>query len=173
MGQAGRGLWLLARNGEWGWKELAKPGTAPSCHVDTSCSCYDSKRERVLLMPGKNDGAAVYACPLKGGAVEKLAPANPGFGKIYRREAVYVEHCDWAVLLATVEHGGKAHHAVYDCGQNRWMLFDAGPLTAKMPSPGRGLVYDGRRKLVYLVTEMGDIFALRIDPQTAKVVESE
>ncbi len=173
MGSAGRGLWLLERQAGWSWKELAKPGTAPGCRVDTSCSCYDSKRGRVLLMPGAQDGAAVYACPLKTGAVEKLAPANPGFGRIYRREAVYVEHCDWVLLVNTVDRDGKAWHAVYDCERNRWMLLDAGPLTARMPSPGRGLMYDSGRKLVYLVTEMGDVFALRIDPATAGVVDKE
>ncbi|HOX07379.1 MAG TPA: kelch repeat-containing protein [Planctomycetota bacterium] len=172
MGQAGRGLWILVRNGEWSWKELAKPGTAPGCRVDMSCSCYDSKRGRVLLMPGPEDGGAVYACSIKGGAVEKLSPANPGLGQVGFREAVYVEHCDWVLLAATVAQGGKSHHVVYDCDKNRWILLEAGPLAAKMSNRGIGLMYDAKRKLVYAMSEGGGTFALRIDPQTAKVVES-
>ncbi|MCK6474885.1 MAG: kelch repeat-containing protein [Planctomycetes bacterium] len=171
MGREGRGLWLLAHEKEWSWKEIAKPGSAPACRVDCSCSCYDAKRERILLMPGGEDGGAVYACAVKGGAFEKLTPENPKFGQVGFREAVYIEHCDWVLLAQNVAHGGKPHHAVYDCAKNRWMLFDAGPLAAKMSDRGIGLMYDARRKLVYAMDAGGNTYALRIEPAGAQVVD--
>lgn len=172
MGNAGRGLWLLERDKAWNWKEIAKPGSAPACKVDLSCSCYDAKRERVLLMPGAESGDAIFACPVKGGAVEKIAPENPQFGKIGFREAVYVEHCDWVLLAQNVQHGGKPHHVVYDCAKNRWMLLDAGPLASKMTDRGVGLMYDAGRKLLYAMDAGGGTYALRIDPESAKPVET-
>lgn len=168
MGAEGRGLWLLDR--QTGWSELAKPGSAPPCKVDTSCSIYDSKRDRVLLIPGNSD---VFAFGMKDRAISKFTPGNPGLAKIWRKEAVYVPQCDWVLLVHTVEREGTAYHVVYDCANDRWMLYQAGPMTEKMPSPGRGLMYDAKRGLVYLITESGEQFALRIDPKSANVIDKE
>src|SRR5262249_10277682 len=96
-----------------------------------------------------------------------------GFGKLLYREAVYVEHCDWVLLLNILAHEGKAFHIVYDCQKNRWMLLSCGALSEKLPGPGRGLMYDAKRKLVYIMSEDGAAFALRIDLATAKTVDTE
>ena len=60
---------------------------------------------------------------------------------------------------------------VYDCAKNRWILFDAGPLAAKMADRGIGLMYDARRKLVYAMDAGGNTYALRIDQAAAQVVD--
>ncbi|MCW8129123.1 MAG: hypothetical protein KIS92_01955 [Planctomycetota bacterium] len=171
MGAAGRGLWLLERGK--GWQELLKPGAAPPCHVDNSCSTYDSKRDRILLMPGRDHAGTVYAFGMKDKALAKLTPGNPGFGQVTRKEAVYVAHCDWVLLVHAVVKDGVAYHVVYDCAQDRWILYQAGPKTEKMPSPGRGLMYDAKRGVVLLITEGGGTYALRIDPKSATVLEKE
>ena len=68
---------------------------------------------------------------------------------------------------------GRACHPVYDCKANKWRLLYAGPLsvgkgrTQGVQGRGRGMVYDARRKLVYVMTEQGGAYALKIDPKTA------
>jgi hypothetical protein len=108
---------------------------------------------------------------MKDRAFTKLTPGNLELAQITRKEAVYVSHCDWVLLVHTVTKDKIAYHVVYDCANDRWILFQAGPLTEKMPSPGRGLLYDSKRSLVLLITEGGGTYALRLDPKSATILD--
>jgi Galactose oxidase, central domain len=173
MGRSGRGLWLF--DGQ-AWKNIAKPGTAPVANVDSSASCYDSGRDRVLLFPNRGKAVGpIKSYSFKTGKLETVTPENPELvPKLRGAEVVYVEHCNWMVVLYTQkDKAGRACHPVYDCKANKWRLLYAGSLsvgkgrTQGVEGRGRGMVYDARRKLVYVMTEQGDAYALKVDPKTA------
>jgi hypothetical protein len=169
MGGA-RGLWLLQDGGAW--KELVKPGGMPGSAygiADGSSACYDSGRDRLLvLLRNKEPGLALAAYSFKTGAVESLAGA--ALPQVGLRESAYAEDCGWVVVGQRVGDGKSSpvRYPVYDCAANRWMLAELGD------GPdwnAGGMVYDPARKLCYLVERGGTLWALRLDPKTAKVVE--
>jgi hypothetical protein len=174
------GLWLLeVEKGQW--TELAKPAQEnPVVSVDNCTMVYDSKRDRLVMAetPWQKPGdGTLFAFGFKGRKIEKLTPANRDLGLIRQaREMVYVEHADMVLFgEAYPEENAKTKQYVraYDCAGNRWLLLDLGGF----PTGGQrshGWMYDARRKLVYVVdANTWGVWALRLDPKTAKVLEEK
>jgi hypothetical protein len=70
---------------------------------------------------------------------------------------------------------GKLMWTFYDCAKNKWLVCDfpgADPLTHRRGkkvahSVSMGLMYDTRRKLIWVVDTNSQLTALRFDPKTA------
>ncbi|MHC4915060.1 MAG: kelch repeat-containing protein [Planctomycetota bacterium] len=174
MGKEGRGLWLFDGKG---WKNIVKPGDAPQARVDRSASCYDSKRDRVLLFPNGSKGLGpvgpITAYSFKTGSAEKISAVNPELVPMLGgMQVLYVPHADSVLALFPVNDGeGRPCHPLLDLASMKWSLLYAGQLTiAKkrdqgVVGRGRGMVYDAGRKLIYVITETGGLYALRLEPR--------
>jgi hypothetical protein len=91
----------------------------------------------------------------------------------------YVGHADW-VLIGDLfcrgdEKTGTFYTRVYDCRRNRVALLDAGGFLGRRGvrwvSYSSGWMYDEKRRLVYAFTVLGEAWALRINPETARLIE--
>ena len=85
-------------------------------------------------------------------------------------------HADWVLIGEPVRRGGKTgklYTRVYDCAQNRVFLLDAGGFeTFSDPHEvtyGTGWMYDAKRRLAYVFSFRGEAWAMKINPQTAKL----
>jgi len=63
---------------------------------------------------------------------------------------------------------GKNYTRIYDCANNKMFLMDAGSAPDGHES---GWVYDAKRKLVYAFSTHGEAWALRIEPETARLLD--
>ncbi len=170
------GLWMYDK--AKGWVDLKPDGRLYQPYCDSEGMTYDAKRDRMLLGWGggynkKGDGS-ITGFDFKTRKVSKLAPANPELGQISNtREMVYVDHADWVLFggepyRTSRERDAKQYTHIYDCAADKWMLLDAG---ASSYGHSAGWMYDAKRKLVYVINSEGAVYALRIDPSTAKLVE--
>jgi hypothetical protein len=174
VGGRQRGLWLFDR--KEGWKELVSLGKMPiTTVVDTSGACYDSKRDRLLMMTGARynkpcDGTLV-SYSFATGKIEKIVPTDLELGAFKSfRESTYIPGADWVLVYERLEKDGASCHPVLDCAQDRWMLVDLGPAPA-IPTPRHlGMAYDASRGLIYAWACDGDLWALKLDPKTVKIV---
>jgi hypothetical protein len=155
-----------------GWTEVAVTGEKlPGAANDHSSMCYDSKRDRLLLVGVGNKGA-LMAVDMKTSAATSLKPRGAGQvrphggypenGEQFLREACYDEAND----LMIVDSEGDAW-PVYDCAKNAWVALKLrGHPNFSISS---GLMYDPARKLVLAVnTENSQVWALRLDPKSAE-----
>jgi hypothetical protein len=174
-GGGGYGLWLFDR--QKGWVDLKPAGKLRGLYCDSEGACYDSKRDRFLMGWGggygkKGDGR-ITSFDFKTRAIADLRPANAELGKIGNtREMVYAECADWVIFAEGCRVGdkkkGKLFTRVYDCGKNKYFLLDAG----KFPyGHSTGWNYDARRKTVWVITSRGQVYGLRVDPGSAKLLE--
>ena len=161
------GLWRLDL--KTGWKPIPLTGKLPPATTDGHVSCYESKRDRLILMgaPGygiKGDGSIGFY-DFKTGKGRVVRPENAELGAVKPsiREMVYVEHGDVALLLKHVMREGKTYYPVYDCAADRWMLLDLGP----GPGWNHGMVYDAVRRLIFVIGPDGQRWALWLDAKTA------
>ena len=173
------GLWLLDR--EKGWSELeqgdVKKLFAPYC--DSHGMVYDSKRDRMVLggvgaTYGKIAGGKLMAYDFKARTLQTITPENlPAGAARNSREMAYVDHADWILIGSHHRAGdkekGKPYTRVYDCGKNKYFLLDAGEVA---DGHSCGWMYDAKRKLAYVFSFRGEAWAMKINPQTAKLVET-
>lgn len=146
------------------WNELKLNGEkliAPKC--DEASMCYDSKRNRLLLVLSDLKGDLMEV-DLKTMAARRLAPKGMSSANgFFWRECVY----DTANDLMVVAVGAKDKPwPVYDCAKNAWVSVKVSG------SPGfgnsNGLMYDPQRKLVLAVDTNSLIHALKLDPTDAQ-----
>ena len=161
------GLWVFDR--QKGWTDLEPVGDPGGRYCDSNGMAYDSKRDRLYLGPGGGKTAQITTFDFATKKVEKLSPANEELGRIGNsREMVYVEHADWVLFGEPLKIGENPLTRVYDAAQNRYLLLDAGNFVW---GHSTGLVYDGRRKLAYVIMHQGEVWAMRLDPATAKIIQ--
>jgi hypothetical protein len=175
------GLWLFDRQA--GWQNLPfKPvGDAklftPWC--DSHGMVYDSKRDRMLISAvagaySKTSGGSFMSYDFKTQNLELVTPTNPELNLVgCARELAYVEHADWVLTgdlfrVGDPQKGGKVYTRVYDCGKNKAFLLDAGPVAGGFSA---GWAYSTRDKMVFSLSYRGDAWGMRIDPQSAKLLD--
>jgi hypothetical protein len=167
------------------WRRVEVNGDLPEPAVDFSTMVYDAKRDRLLALRtgyGKPPDGQVYELDLETMRVRALDPANQeaAAGKEYTIDrACYVPGADLMLLCTLLpgEGDGLRRHVAYDCGRNRWVSLriqyeegDRGPLAPTAVRRSVGLVWDGRRDLLWGVdTHRVRVFVLRFDPSTADV----
>jgi len=170
------GLWLFDR--QKGWKDLEPTGKLYRPYCDSEGMVYDSRRDRMILGWGggyakKGDGS-ITTFGFETRKLGRLLPANIALGKLRNtREMVYLDHADCVLFGSTPHvHGDpktpKRTTVVYDCARNRYLLLDAGEVPY---GHSTGWMVDPSRKLVYVFTYRGAAHALRLDPQTATLLE--
>jgi hypothetical protein len=178
------GLWLFDR--QRGWIDLEPQGNLFGPYCDAHGMVYDSRRDRMILSGvgggyQRQSNGTLLAFDFRSRAVETLAPANAEWGKTRNaRELVYVEHADWVLFGDQHRQGdektGKLYTRVYDCAKNKMLLLDAGdladPRDPAWVTYSTGWMYDARRKLVYVFGIRGEAWALKIQPPTAKLLDS-
>jgi hypothetical protein len=177
------GLWLFDR--KRGWVDLEPKGRLFGPYCDAHGMVFDSRRYR-MIMGGVGGGyertsdGTFLAFNFASRTLETLSPANAAWAKTRNaREMAYVEHADWVLIGDLYRQGdektGKLYTRVYDCAKNRMLLLDAGDLGANRDprelSYSSGWMYDAQRKLAYVFTIRGEAWALRIEPQAAKLLE--
>ena len=172
------GLWLYDRQS--GWSDLEPKGMdrlfPPYC--DAHGMVYDSKRDRMIL----GGVGAKYATigtgellsfDLKTRRMEKVTPANLPAGRARNfREMAYIDHADWVLIGSHLRVGdrekGRPYTRVYDCSTNAYFLLDAGEAA---DGHSCGWMYDAKRKLAYVISHRGQVWAMKINPATAKRLE--
>jgi hypothetical protein len=172
------GLWLFDLNR--GWIDLEHQGSLFQPYCDSEGMTYDAKRDRMLLGFGggygkKGDGS-MTAFSLTTRKLTKLSPKNAELGQMGNtREMVYVDHADLVLFAEVLADGnddtGHRYTRVYDCARNAYFLLDAGQHPPGKVH-GQGWLYDAPRRLVYVFTVHGRAYALRLEPASAKLMES-
>ncbi|MGQ9592232.1 MAG: kelch repeat-containing protein, partial [Planctomycetota bacterium] len=170
------GLWLFDR--EKGWIDLEPRGELFGPYCDAHGMVYDPRRDRMVLAGvgggyEKLSDGSFLAFDFASRTLEPLVPERRELARTHNaRELVYATHADWIVIGEL--HGkdregrGKGFTRVYDCAANRMSLLDAGDVP---DGHSTGWVYDERRKLVYVFTYRGEVWALRPDPGSARLRE--
>ena len=163
------------------WSEFKFDGELPPAQGDGSGLVYDPKRDRVLFvrMKSKSFDGQILALDMKTAKVAPLSPA--GMDRVGKaqdgetgllREVVYDPQSDlflWASWLPSTPPD-NTHMLGYDPAGNRWVS-----LKVQGPAPftwSTGMVYDPKRKLVWLVhgaRKAGEVFVLRFDASKAEV----
>ena len=182
-------VWARAADGErvslWrfetgkGWTDLKPEGKLYLPYCDSEGMTYDARRDRLLLGWGggymKAGDGRLTTFDFKTGKLEKIMPAGAELGRIHNtREMVYVDHADWVVFAEPYvppdKKPAKPYLRIYDCAKNGYFLLDAGG-GPREPVHSQGWCYDTGRKLIYVITFRGDVYALRLDPASAKLLE--
>jgi len=167
------------------WRPVEVEGDLPEPAVDYSTMVYDAKRDRLLMLRtgyGKPPDGQVYALDLETMRARTLNPANreAAAGRKYTIDrACYVPGADLMLLctLLPADGDGLRRHVAYDPAGNRWVSLaiayeegERGPLAPTAVRRSVGLVWDGRRNLVWGVdTHRLRVFVLRFDPEGADV----
>jgi len=170
------------------WTELEVVGDKlPGAYVDNSTICYDSKRDRLLIINaggyGKPYSGQVWEVDLKNRTTKALSPQ--GMAEAHR--FANVDKCCYdaandLLLLGTYlkEAGEMAPTPAYDCANNRWVTLALKYETGKRNGnttrafPHRrsdGLMFDVRRKLIWGTDTNSQVYVLRLQPD-ATIVES-
>ncbi|MCY3022462.1 MAG: kelch repeat-containing protein [Planctomycetota bacterium] len=171
------GLWLFDRNS--GWSDLEPKGKLFPPYCDAHGMVYDSKRDRMILSGvgggySKVSNGTFLAFDFKTKALETLTPQNSDLAKTRNaREMAYVDHADWILIGELFPHheqkAAKRYTRVYDCGNNKMFLLDAG---AVPDGYSVGWMYDAKRKLVYAFNVFGEAWAIKLEPKTAKPLDA-
>jgi len=173
------GLWIYDRQA--GWSDLEPKGMdrlfPPYC--DAHGMVYDSKRDRMILGGVGAKYATVGTGELlsfdfKTRRIEKITPANLPAGRARNfREMAYIDHADWVLIGSHLRVGnkekGKPYTRVYDCSTNEYFLLDAGEAA---DGHSCGWMYDAKRKLALVISHRGQVWAMKINPATAKRLET-
>ncbi len=183
------GLWLFDRRR--GWTDLEPRGTLFGPYCDAHGMVYDAARDRMLLSGvggsyEKPSAGTLLAFDFATRALAPLSPKNPELARTRNaRELAYIDHADWILVGEQYpqpsgtedggEEGGESKKAprrytrVYDCGRDAWCLLDAG----RVPDGhSTGWMYDRTRRLAYVFTFRGELWALRIEPASATLLET-
>ncbi len=163
------------------WKKLPLKGKLQDPQTDGSGLCYDSKRNAVWMgsLAGyQNPCGLVWRYDLETGTAEELKPENwDTIGKDKKafaslREIAYLPKLD--LLLFNNIYQGK--QVAYDPGKNRWVLLDlardpkGGKVLGQLGGVDIGLMYDAKRDLLWAQSSSQNMFVIRIDPKSLKIV---
>jgi len=167
------------------WVRVAVEGSLPEPAVDYSTMVFDARRNRLLMLRtdyGKPPDGQVYALDLETGRAGPLDPVNRRAAARFAYtidRACYLPEADLMLLCALLPAGpdGRRRHIAYDCARNRWVSLridyekdSRGPLAPTAVRRSVGLVWDGRRRLVWGVdTNRLRVFVLRFEPGEADV----
>jgi hypothetical protein len=159
------------------WKQMPLSGTLPGMSIDSLSTVYDSKRDRILIIAPreKSKPGSVVSYDMKSGEVKWLNPAGREKAVARMRESVYLPDADMVMTGGRVKGpGGKLVWTFYDCAKNKWRVCDFpgdDPLTKRGKkidgSVSIGLMYDTKRKLVWMVGQYSELTVLKFDPKTA------
>lgn len=168
------------------WVELELTGDKlPGAYVDNSAIAYDSKRDRVLMVNtlgyGKTFDGQVWALDLKTNTVNGHSPK----GRERAERFTNIDKCCYdaahdLLLLGTYlkDAGDHTPTPAYDCETNRWITLDikysigkrSGHTARAFPhSRSDGLMFDGRRKLLWGTDTNSQVYVLRLDLAQAAV----
>ncbi len=166
-------LYLLDRS-TLVWSELKFEGELPKPQVDGAGLIYDAKRDRVLFVRkdyGGPFGGQIYALDMKGRKVTALSPR--GMDRLSGmkrsgslREIIHDPASDLFLWANWLE--GDTRMLGYDPSANCWV-----GVKVQGPAPfsvSTGMVYDPKRKLVWLVHgagKAGEMFVMRFDAASA------
>src|SRR5262249_1871722 len=139
---------------------------------------HDTRRDRLLFSSvggaySKTSNGTLLAFNFATKALELLTPDNAELARTgCARELAYVDHADWLLLGDQLRRGdpktGKRYTRTYDCAKNKMFLLDAGPAPDGHEA---GWMYDTRRQLVYSFSTQGECWALRVVPESARLLE--
>jgi len=168
------------------WIELELTGEKPpGAYVDNSTLCYDSRRDRLLMINKHGfetpfDGQA-WSVDLKSQRAEALSPA----GMEHATRFANIDKCCYdaagdLMLLGTYLKDGGARTATpaYDCANNRWVTLDLkyqigeryGQVTRAFPHQrSDALMFDARRKLIWGTDTNSQVYVLRLQPERANL----
>ncbi len=159
------------------WKPMPVKGTLPHTAIDCLSTVYDSKRDRILIIaPTQKDRpGSVAAYDMKTGEAKWLDPAGRAKAVSRMRESVYIPEHDMVMTGGRVRGpDGKLVWALYDCAANKWRVCDFpgdDPLSNRgkkaAHSVSMGMMYDTRRKLIWVVDTNSQLTVLKFDPKTA------
>lgn len=133
---------------------------------------YDNKRNRIAIFSQHYQGEA-YSYDMESGNVIALNPKGKEQGiKFECRELVYIPEADMVLFAApTPDAEGKLRWPLYDCEKNEWksILIEGNDPVGKRYSVSIGLMYDTKRKLVWVFDNTPNVSALKIDWNTANI----
>ncbi|HEX3147481.1 MAG TPA: kelch repeat-containing protein [Gemmataceae bacterium] len=167
------GLWRLDAETRT-WKPLPLKGELPSKTADQHGMAHDTKRDRLLLFSDngpKKGNVAEYN--FKTGEARWLDPAGMAKALVHCRETVFLPEADLVLIGGRVKDEAGWRWLAYDCAANAWVTIElpgddpvgkAGSFNNSM-----GLMYDPARKLIWVVGQHSEVYALRLDMKTARV----
>ncbi len=152
-----------------GWVALPqKGGKLKAFYSDYTGAglAYDTKRDRVYVIPSRSKGQ-ILIYDWKTGRVSEVQPKGAGkvAEKRYWREAVYIPEADIVLFAA----GKASSNYVYDPAANEWKSVSFKPEGILDSGTGNGLIYHPGRKMLFLMKIHGKPYALRLDPKTLRI----
>jgi hypothetical protein len=181
------GVFSLRNDGQ-GWKQIAGPLGDPGLpHRDCSTLLYESKRDRVLFIPGEGTSPGnVWALDLATDTLTSLAPAGaswilqafpaPEFTvKRVFRDAVYVADQD-VVLVPKIASSSATAFTLpaYDVAENRWYAYEfptsevAGLFARNTSSASTSMVYDSANGRIWVMDTQARIWILKLDKSSIR-----
>ncbi|MFW6161696.1 MAG: kelch repeat-containing protein [Planctomycetota bacterium] len=144
------------------WVPIETSGAPlPKCRPDWSGITWDSKRNRLVLLDKDLEGDVV-TCEVATGRTVRHQPANKGQRGGFLREFEYIPSAD------LVFYAGGTY---WDPAANAWgkVDVDTAALGKGVSGTSSGLVYDPRRKLVWLVRgyQNRGVYVLKLDAEAA------
>ena len=171
-----------AADGSGQWRDMPITGEPlPGSEVDSAGIDYDSKRDRLLLFPGryaKPYTGEIISIAMKTAIVERLHPAGmAGAARMpaFLRESCYVASQDLLLTGVTLapdaddSADGSRWTPAYDGAANTWIACRIGgpnPAGKEGRNVSLGLVYDAKRDALWAVDTNGHVFVLRLDAAT-------
>ncbi|MHC4917345.1 MAG: hypothetical protein ACYTGB_17850, partial [Planctomycetota bacterium] len=164
------------------WKPMATKGSLPHASIDRLGTVYDSKRDRIIILAPAEKGrpGSVVSYDMKSGEVKWLNPSGREKAVTAMRELAYIPEHDVVMTGGRVKGpGGRLLWTFYDCAANKWRVCDFpgdDPLTHRRGkkvahSVSMGLMYDTKRKLIWVVGQNSELTVLRFDPKTAGLTD--
>ena len=178
------------RAGEGGWLPFDTRGDAlPGAYVDNSSICYDSKRDRLVIVaaPGYNTPytGKVWTVAMATGEVREHSPAGMARAATFANiDKCCYDAANDLVLFGTYLKGGDAGVGgwtptpAYDPAADRWVLLDLRyPIGERYGRPrpafphqrSDALMFDPKRELIWGVDKDGQVYVLRPDKTKAGV----
>ena len=153
------------------WDKLPVKGRLAGMRVDCHSMACDSKRNRLIFFYLYGKGPEVNAYDLKTGAITRPKPASGVPIRGFCREALYIPNADVVLMGKTVKlSDGKTYWLCFDCARDAWV-----GVKLDGPNPGigvsSGVMYDPKRRLVWLADAYMRISVVRLDRKTATIKE--
>ncbi len=170
------------------WAELELVGDRlPGAYVDNSTICYDSQRDRLLIINKKGfdtpfDGQ-VWSVDMKTLQAEALSPAGMERAAFFANiDKCCYDAANDLMLLGTYlkDAGDQTPTPAYDCAANGWISLNLkykigeryGQVTRAFPHQrSDALMYDARRNRIWGTDTNSQVYVLRLQPGTARIAD--